>query len=167
MLRVPQEDITRAMDIVRHRYPDQSAKLGVMGASIGGYYAALSAQLPKGQGSDFQILLYPVVSMRDHLTHLHCRECIMGEDRNPEHLGACSPLEQVSASTSPAFIVASADDPAVSPLNSILYAQELQKHQIPYSLHIYRNGGHGFGFRDSYPYKQEWLAELAAWLKSI
>lgn len=44
--------------------------LGVMGASIGGYVAASAACSRRRERPDFQILLYPVISMRDGLTHL-------------------------------------------------------------------------------------------------
>ncbi|MCH4181576.1 MAG: alpha/beta hydrolase [Prevotella sp.] len=159
------EDITCAMDFLREQYPEKCVKLGVMGTSIGGYYAAISAQLPEGKRNDFEILLYSVTTMQDELTHKHCQECILGGDHELDHLRALSPLEHVTPSTSPAFIVASADDPAVSPLNSILYAAELEKNHVPFALHIYENGGHGFGFKDTYPHKQEYLSELEAWLK--
>lgn len=161
---IPGKDIERAMKIMRRRFPEQTKKTGVMGASIGGYYAAASATTPESFKNDFQILMYSVTSMKDKITHIHCKECILGNNPSGADIKKYSPLEHVSPNTSPAFIVASADDPAVNPLNSILYAAELQKKEVPVSLHIYPSGGHSFGFRDSYPYKEQWLAELDKWL---
>ena len=56
------------------------------------------------------------------------------------------------------------DDQAVSPLNSIVYYTALLKHGVSAGLHIYPEGGHSFGFRDSFIYKELWTDELQKWL---
>ena len=76
-------------------------------------------------------------------------------------------IEHITCGTPAAFIVAAADDAVVSPLNGIMYAARLQKADIPISLHIYPAGGHGFGYNDSFVYKQEWLQELGEWLAKL
>jgi acetyl esterase/lipase len=73
-------------------------------------------------------------------------------------------VHQVSAQTPPAFILCCADDKTVSCDNSILYFQALRKNGVEASLHIYPEGGHGWGFRDSFAYKEEWTKELERWL---
>ena len=113
------------------------------------------------------ILMYPVVSVDDRLTHLPCRERMFGNSYSPDKIEQYSPIEHVTSGSPVAFIVAAADDAVVSPLNSILYAARLQKIEIPISLHIYPTGGHGFGYNDSFVYKQKWLQELGEWLAKL
>ena len=73
----------------------------------------------------------------------------------------------VQASTSQAFIVLSADDKDVMPLNSLRYFEALQRNGVPVEMHIFPDGGHGWGFRDSFPHKRQWLDALAQWIKNI
>ena len=81
---VPEQDIRLALKVVREKFPEFCDKLGVMGASIGGYIAATAATLYHGTDrADFQILLYPVISMTDQLTHLPSRCRMLGEN-SPE-----------------------------------------------------------------------------------
>lgn len=142
--------------------------LGVMGASIGGYLATCAATLlPDVEKPDFQILMYPVVSADDRLTHLPCRERMFGNSYSTDKMEQYSPIKHVTSGTPVAFIVAAADDAVVSPLNGILYAARLQNTEIPISLHIYLTGGHGFGYNDNFMYKHEWLQEFREWLVKL
>ncbi|MCD8181788.1 MAG: hypothetical protein LUE99_00405 [Bacteroides sp.] len=52
-------------------------------------------------------------------------------------------------------------------MNSLIYGETLLKNGIPVSLHIYPNGGHSFGFNDSFPYKENYLEELKQWLTTV
>ena len=165
---VPEQDTRLALKVVREKFPEFCDKLGVMGASIGGYLATFSATLlPDDEKPDFQILMYPVVSVDDRLTHFPCRERMFGHSYSPDKMEQYSPIEHITSGTPAAFIVAAADDAVVSPLNGIMYAARLQKADIPISLHIYPAGGHGFGYNDSFVYKQEWLQELGEWLAKL
>ena len=76
---VPEQDTRLALKVVREKFPEFCDKLGVMGASIGGYLATFSATLlPDDEKPDFQILMYPVVSVDDRLTHfLVVNECLV------------------------------------------------------------------------------------------
>lgn len=165
---VPKKDIQLALKVVREKFPEFCNQIGVMGASIGGYLATCSATLlPNDEKPDYQILMYPVVSVDEHLTHLPCRERMFGNSYSPDKMEQYSPIEHVVSDTPAAFIVAAADDAVVSPLNGILYAAKLQKADVPISVHIYPTGGHGFGYNDSFAYKQEWLQELGEWLAKL
>ena len=45
-----------------------------------------------------------------------------------------------------------------------VYYTALLKHGVSAGLHIYPEGGHSFGFRDSFIYKELWTDELQKWL---
>jgi len=162
---LPLDDVTAACKLMRSGIDGTSFHtIGCMGASIGGYLAAYVAN--RGL-IDFQINLYAVFTMEDDFAHQGCKQRMFGESLKAGEEIDYSLQYQVIAQTAPAFIVASEDDPAVNPMNSFLYAQALLKNKVPFTFHIYPNGGHSFGFKDSYPYKQNFLNELAAWLKSF
>ena len=55
-----------------------------------------------------------------------------------------------------------ADDNTVIPTNSILFFQALQKNKVPTEMHIYQNGGHGFGMNNATT-KDEWMERLKNW----
>ena len=168
---VPLEDARRAMEIMRTQGKEFGVnpnEIGIMGSSAGGHLAATLATM---YGSpmyrpDFQILLYPVITMTDK-THKGSRTNLLGENPTADQIERYSLENRVDAQTPPAFIILASDDNAVKPINSLRYAEKLQSNKVPYSLHIYPAGGHGFGFRDTYQYKPQWSAELDRWLKSL
>lgn len=43
----------------------------------------------------------------------------------------------------------------------------LNKSGVSSALHIYPSGGHGWGFRESFPYHEMMLEELATWLSNL
>lgn len=168
---VPLEDGRQAMKLMREKASEfgvNKNEIGVMGSSAGGHFAAtLATMFGKSEyRPDFQILLYPVISMSG-ITHKGTKNCLLGDNPSKKLVKKYSLENQVTAQTPPAFIVLAADDAAVPPMNSILYARELQKNNVPYGLHIYPRGGHGFGFRDTMPYKHQWSGELERWLNKL
>ena len=139
--------------------------IGIMGFSAGGHLASTYATHAKGEDVPaFQILFYPVVSMKEGITHRGSRDNLLGKDQNYKKVIFYSNEEQVDSSTPPAIIFHSNDDGAVVPDNSINYYMALNKAGVPASLHIYPVGGHGWGFRESFPYHGVMLEELAVWL---
>lgn len=168
-MNVPLDDARQALRIMRRRAPEWGAsRTGVMGASIGGYIAASTAVFPEeGACPDFQILLYPVISLRDGLTHRPSRDRLMGADPSAAAQAEGSLDGHVKSGTAPAFIALAEDDATVSPENSLAYYRALMVSGVPGSLHIYPSGGHGFGFRDSFAYKEQWTAELRRWLSGL
>ena len=141
-------------------------RIGIMGASAGGHLASTAATHYTAETRpDFQILLYPVVSMNPTLTHKGSHDNLLGKNPSKESEALYSNELQVKADTPPAFIIHSSNDEAVPVANSINYYMELIKNKIPASLHTYPIGGHGWGFHDSFPYKRQWTEELEQWLK--
>lgn len=57
------------------------------------------------------------------------------------------PEIKLTANSPPAFIVHTHDDRSTS-LGSVLIYAGLKKHNVPAELHVYGNGGHGYGMRE-------------------
>lgn len=166
---VPLADVRQAFRLV-YEHADRwgvcKGGIGIMGSSAGGHLAA--SYTAQEVGTDlcpaFQILFYPVISMNSELAHLASRKNLLGEQPSEETKVYYSPDLQVQRKTPPTFIALSADDPVVSPLNSLRYYEALQRQGVPATLHIYPSGGHGWGFRNGTRYETLWKNELANWL---
>lgn len=167
---VPLSDAEQAIRLVRQKAADfgiNPQRIGIMGASAGGHLAASLATLYNSDETrpDFQILFYPVISMKLGITHEGSRFNLLGPDATTEQEDHFSLEKQVNERTPQAFIMLSSDDMTVIPQNSIDYYSALNKHHIPASLHVYPTGGHGWGFGDGFIYKRQWTGELEKWLK--
>ena len=166
---VPLSDALQAMRIMcQHSEEWKISKIGVMGASAGGHLASTAAtHYTEDSRPDFQVLFYPVISMQADITHRGSRENLIGKNPTEELVNLYSNELQVNEQTPPAFILHSSDDGGVPVENSIRYYQALVKNRVPVSLHCYPVGGHGWGYRDSFPYKHEWKGELEKWLREL
>lgn len=167
---VPISDVRQAMDYMRAHAEEWGVnpdKIGIMGSSAGGHLAATAANLwtDEKHRPAFQILFYPVISMEKGITHEGSRFGLLGADPSVEQVGRFSMEQQVTERTPEAFIMVSADDDLVPVANTLRYAQALTEHGVPYSLHVYPTGGHGWGYRDSFIYKRDWTGALEHWLR--
>jgi acetyl esterase/lipase len=167
---VPFSDVEQAIRLVRQHAAEWNinpAKVGIMGASAGGHLASTLAThyTSKETRPDFQILLYPVITMDANFTHAGSRENLITKNPSADLIAKYSNELQVNAQTPQAFIALSSDDKAVLPQNSINYYLALLKHNVPVTMHIYPIGGHGWGFRDNFTYKRQWTDELEKWLR--
>lgn len=166
---IPFSDAEQAMRILR-KYADQLGvdpnKVGVAGASAGGHLASTLATHYSSPETrpDFQILFYPVITMDEKKTHMGSRKNLLGENPSADLVKLFSNELRVTSDTPKAFIMFSSDDGAVPPSNSIYYYYSLLNNKVPASLHAYPKGGHGWGFRDKFPYKRQWTGELEKWL---
>lgn len=166
---LPLSDAEQAMRILR-KYSKElgvdPGKIGIAGASAGGHLASTLATHYSSSETrpDFQILFYPVISMDAKKTHMGSRKSLLGENPTDELVKLYSNESQVTPDTPKAFIMLSSDDGAVPPSNSIDYYTALLNNKVKASLHAYPAGGHGWGFRDKFPYKRQWTGELENWL---
>lgn len=167
---VPLSDAEQAIRLVREHAKEwgiNPRRVGIMGASAGGHLAASLATLHGSEATrpDFQILFYPVISMQKGITHGGSRNNLIGENPSAGLEQKYSLEQQVSPQTPQAFIMLSADDGAVPPINGIGYFLALCEQKVPATLHVYPTGGHGWGFRDNCTYKRQWTGELEKWLR--
>ena len=160
---LPQEDVREA--VARMRGAEGFGRVGVMGMSVGGYYAAAAATLLAApHRPDFQVLLYPLVSMDDALTLVPLRDRIVAPGCPREAAARYSPERHVDGETPRAFIAACDDDPAVSPLNSTAYFAALHAAHVRAELHVYPYGGHGFATSEDFPFRGELFGALGRFL---
>ena len=168
---VPISDAEEAIKIVRrnaNEYNIDPNQVGIMGASAGGHLASTIATHSEGDAKpDFQILLYPVITMDPSYTHLGSLKNFLGEDQNKELIEEYSNELHINNQTPRAFIALSNDDRTVPPKNGFNYYLQCNLNGVSASLHIYPTGGHGFGFRSSFSFHLEFLQELKTWLQSF
>ena len=168
---VPTDDSRNAIRYLRQHAAElniDSRKVGIMGFSAGGHLAASTAVLSDSLSRpDFQILMYPVISMQGSITHWGSRNNLLGKDAPQLLVDRYSAENGVNASTPPAIMILSADDGAVNPDNSINYFRRLKENKVSASLFIYPRGGHGWGMNDSFEFKKLWMKELESWLGKL
>lgn len=169
---VPLSDAEQAVKIIRNqarKWNVDIKKVGIMGASAGGHLAStlVTHYTSEETRPDFQILLYPVITMNPSKTHLGSHDNLIGVKPSDELVRSYSNELQVTPQTPQAFIVLSGDDKVVPAENSVNYYLALLANNVSATMHIYPIGGHGWGFNDSFPYKRQWTEELEKWLREI
>lgn len=156
------EDAQQAMRITRshaaqwHIDPD---RIGVLGFSAGAHLAAVLSNHSdyKRPGEpvheadahpDFALLIYP------------------GYLAEPPALDKLSPGIDPTSSTPPTFLVQAEDDP-VHEENSLVYFQALKEAKVPAELHIFAQGGHGYGLRPTNLPITHWPVLAETWFHTI
>jgi acetyl esterase/lipase len=174
---VPLQDAQRAIQLVRERAKEWNInpqRVGIMGFSAGGHLAStvgtkfnqpvIENKATVNLRPDFMILIYPVISSDTLITHKGSFEKLLGKDASSEKLLFYSNEKQVTAQTPPTFLVHASDDDGVSALNSIVFYEALLKNKVPAELHLYQNGGHGFGMKNPTT-KDVWMDRLKNWMR--
>ena len=170
---VPLEDAVQALRIMRGETADAATaqkmkgltcrRVGVAGFSAGGHLAAYLSTMGASR-PDFTILFYPVITGETGRCHAGSFDNLLGRDRTAQLTAAYSLENRVDAATPPAIILVSDDDRGVPPVSSTRYYEALKEHGTPASLHIYPAGGHGWGMRETFPWRDEWRAAVLDWL---
>ncbi len=112
-------------------------KIVVCGFSAGGHLAAAVGTMGKIRPAGM-ILGYPCITkdICNELRVLHNNDCVPTID------------DKVDDKTPPAFIFADSFDTCVPIISSIKMAESLNKYKIPFEMHIFTEGGHGFATAD-------------------
>lgn len=170
----PLQDAQQAMKVVREnavKWEIDIKKVGLMGFSAGGHLASTEAthfeksliDNPDNTNlrPDFLILVYPVISMQDNLTHKESRTNLLGPDPGKDIIDLFSNELQVTENTPPTYITHAADDKLVDVDNSISFFEALRHHNVSVEMLIYPKGGHGFVFGH-----KGWMDPLFEWMKA-
>lgn len=169
---IPRKDVQKAIETVKEnasKWGYDRARVGVIGFSAGGHLASTAAThfTSERNRPAFAILVYPVISMHEEYTHQQSRESLIGKAYNPALIAEFSNEERVTKDTPPTFIAFSDDDSGVDPRNGTLFYNALQAHGVPGEIHIYPTGEHGWGWLETFKYKDELRTSLARWLKDL
>ena len=93
-------------------------------------------------------LIYAEMCGDRFLTALQFGERVLTDDAYAQEITARMNLVQYVTSEAPAaFLSACRDDSVVDPLNTILMAEAYQKAGARYEMHLFTEGGHGYGVR--------------------
>ncbi len=158
------QDAQRAMVLARQHAEEwgiDPRRLGVLGFSAGGHLvAALSTHFDKR--------LYDKIDAADDLS---CRPDFAvvvypGYLALEEQNMATNPEIKPTSDTPPAFIVQAEDDP-VHVENATSYFLQLKNAKVPAELHIYADGGHGYGLRRTDLPVTVWPLLVEKWLHTI
>lgn len=161
--RAAVQDAQRAMSLVRHHadaWNLDPQRIGICGFSAGGQTAALTSVFLKDRTyeavdaidqlscrPDFAMLIYPGGLVEQGTRSLH------------EYI-------QVTPDVPPMFFVHAFDD-RVSVHNSLALAAQLKDADVPCELHVYAQGGHGYGLRETEMPVTRWPARAEAWMKNL
>lgn len=144
------------------------AKVGICGFSAGGHLASTAGtHFTKETRPAFMILFYPVVTMDEKYTHKGSRTRLLGNNPKYSLVKKYSNELQVTPNTPPAIFFLSDDDRTVPVNNSIDMYLAMKKNHVPASLHIFPEGGHGWGYRETFKYHKIWKELLLQWLKDL
>jgi acetyl esterase/lipase len=160
----PLQDAQRAVGIVRAHAAEwhiDPNRIGVLGFSAGAHLAAALS-------THFDQRLYDPIDASDKLS---CRPdfavivypgYLALADQNFAPNADIHPTAQ----TPPTFLVQAEDDP-VHVENSVVYFLALKNAKVPAELHIYAQGGHGYGLRRTELPVTTWPQTVEIWLHTI
>jgi len=173
----PLQDAQQAIKTVRQRAVEwklNPQKIGIMGFSAGGHLASTAGThfdkdyIPNKENinlrPDFMVLVYPVISMSDELTHKGSRTNLLGNEPGKEKIALFSNELFVGKNTPPTWLTHTGDDTVVPVENSIRFYQELVRNKIPAEMHLYPSGNHGFVLHLP---TDEWMAPLFKWIEKL
>jgi acetyl esterase/lipase len=171
----PLQDAQQAVLMVRKHAAEWGVnpnKVGIIGFSAGGHLASTEGTHfnklvveDKDNISvrpDFMILLYPVITFGEW-AHVGSRENLVGKNPSADVLALYSNEKQITPDTPPTFLVHAGDDNVVPVQNSLMFYDELLRNKVKAEMHIFQEGGHGFGLNNPKS-KDKWIDWCKNWL---
>lgn len=184
---VPLIDVQNAFRYCRANAKDWKIdQIGVMGFSAGGHLAACASNLYTDDITrpDFSVLIYPVITFDPNIYSSGTRLQLIGDDskwednvsKHKELLEYYSMEKRVTSDTPPTFLSHCTNDPTIVD-NSLLYYKSLLMNKVPAEMHIWKSGGHGWGFssekfkgkgNDKFSaHRKEFYTVLERWLEGM
>ena len=160
----PLQDAQRAFGMVRSHAAEwhiDPNRIGVLGFSAGAHLAAALS-------THFDQRLYDPIDAADKLS---CRPDFAvivypGYLALADQNFAANPDIHPTDQTPPTFLVQAEDD-TVHVENAVVYFLALKNAKVPAELHIYAQGGHGYGLRRTELPVTTWPQSVEIWLHTI
>jgi len=159
----PLQDAQRAVRLVRSRSDEDgfdADRIMVMGFSAGGHLAGSICQRfdadvyersdeidTLSARPDLGVLVYPVALMRDPLAHQGSRINLIGEQPTDQLYSKYDLTTAPNPEGPPVFLLHALDDDAVPVENSLELAAAARRAGVSAVIHVFEEGGHGFGLR--------------------
>ena len=158
------EDAQRTLGLVRYhaaKWGIDPHRIGVIGFSAGGHMVAATS-------THFDKRSYPAVDAADQES---CRPdfaiaCYPGHLWNGDDFNL-NPNVPVTKNTPPTFLLQAEDDHVDGVEQSLVYYIALKNAGVTVEMHLYAQGGHGFGLRPSKFPITEWPRLVETWLGTI
>lgn len=176
---VPLADALQGLALIRKnaaRWHLHPGRIGIMGFSAGGHLAAtVSTHYYRTKNADstdskphFAVLVYPVITTGP-ATHQGSIDNLLGGHAPDSLRLAFSNERQVTPHTPPTLLLHPTPDATVPVENSVLYYSALVQAGVPAEMHLYGDGGHGFGMSRPEPPNAaygHWREQLLCWLEN-
>ena len=157
---LPLTDVTDALAVLKAHSSEWGGytKYGTAGRSAGGHLAAVSAAYHKDE-FDFQILLYPVITMEPGKTHNGSLKNFLGSESPSRALiDAWSAEKLVTKDTPRAYVGYSTNDSVVpQTYNGKAMCTALQQAGVEHCAKEYAEGGHSINWPDFPSCMHQWL----------
>jgi len=160
----PMQDVQRAIRLVRHdaqKYEIDANRIGVLGFSAGGHLTVMSAVQFDTKCYEPTDDIDKVSARPDFACPIYAAYLADGYKDNVAELGA---LVTVTEETPPMFMAVTWGD-KMRGAQSALLLSKLKEHNVPAELHVYQNGGHGYGILKSELPVSKWHHHLVTWLE--
>lgn len=162
-----------------------TSRIAIMGFSAGGHLAGhysncydcpeVREVFPESKPVQAAVLSYALITGDPNYWHKYSFIHLSGhKSPTQEDIEKFSLENLVTDRTPPTFMWSTREDKIVPIMNTLLYAQALADHDIPFALHIYPFGPHGLATADectNAPLDERvsivrgWMDEAAQWLK--
>jgi acetyl esterase/lipase len=159
----PLQDAQRAISYVRahsEKLNVHPERIGIMGFSAGAHLSTMVS-------NSHQERTYPVVDAVDQAS-MRPDFCLLVYPAylDGKTFGALAPEIKVTAKTPPTMLVQAEDDKSFIN-SSLFYYYALKEAGVPAVMHLYSEGGHGYGLRDTKAVVNEWPDRAETWMRSL